>query len=90
MSKRERIARLTADLLERQAQYKDRISMLSQTKRKILSEVRGSEIRISEPLPEAGRISVERSRGSSIVGGSGWNVRTPGQQVTVTVTGSSF
>ena len=90
MSKRERIARLTADLIERQGQYRARINTLSQTKREILREVSGSLYRGNDPFPPTERVVYGRDQagntGSSRPHG-GWSVRTS-PQVIVEVDGS--
>lgn len=85
MSKRERIARLTADLIERQGQYSARINALSARKREILSEVRG----LLSPDPNGSRPPKSQSTVQTNLarpGGNGaWSLITADPHLTVRV-----
>jgi hypothetical protein len=79
MSKREYIARLTADLLVRQGRYKAQIDSLAQTKREILREVSGALSLGNGALPSGGRSSSTASSlpaSRSVGNGKGWTVKT--------------
>ncbi len=81
MSKREYIARLTADLIARQGRYKAQIDTLAQTKRELLSQVTGTLTQAQGRVPLSGGSVVSRSVGSN------WTIRSNGHPVSVHVDG---
>ncbi|HEX6748610.1 MAG TPA: hypothetical protein VF092_15035 [Longimicrobium sp.] len=81
MSKREYIARLTADLIVRQGRYKAQIDTLAQTKRELLSQVTGSLAQARRRDPLSGGSVLSRSVGSN------WTIRSNGHPLSVHVDG---
>ena len=81
MSKREYIARLTADLVARQGRYKAQIDTLAQTKRELLSQVTGSLAQAGRRDSFGGGSTMSRSVGSN------WIIRSNGHPVSVEIDG---